>query len=276
MAASQSQVPSTACVELQRQVFISHTAADEQGRIFATSILKPSLERAGLKVYIDYSDLQPGCDFQQELVQAAATSAVFVVVLTKSYPMRFWCLRELDLAMHGHPSFPRAANPTIIPVRIDTRDTWLHLDQKQLEDDIQDRMGRVPARDDPLEQQDLQRLKQQSQRLLGNIDNLSRFQELRRQHQSDQQQQQQQQGGGATSSSSQAGPKQEEWELAERVAAAAKAKLPSLAHIPPELVGADGQRAFLLDKLAPVDKGAPDYRVLWLHGPGGGCCPCVS
>jgi hypothetical protein len=144
-AASQSQEPSTAPAELQRQVFISHTAADEQGRIFAASILKPELVRAGLKVYMDCSDLRPGCEFADELVQAAATSAVFVVVLTKSYPTRFWCLRELDLARHGHPSFPRAAEPTIISVRIDARDTWQHLSLQQLEQEFEHRMATRPS-----------------------------------------------------------------------------------------------------------------------------------
>jgi len=53
----------TAPADLQRQVFISHTAADDQGRIFANSILKPALETAGLDVYVDFRNLQPGCEF---------------------------------------------------------------------------------------------------------------------------------------------------------------------------------------------------------------------
>jgi len=261
MAVSQSRGPPA---ELLRQVFISHTAADEQGRIFAASILAPALERAGLKPYLDCSDLKPGCEFQEELVQAAATSAVFVVVITKQYPQRLWCLKELDLALHGHPSFPRQTAPTIIPVRIDARETWQQLSQQQLQQDIERRMATPPAVGDPCQQQELQDLHQHAQRLLNNIAALSRLQDVRRLHQSEQQQQQE--GGAASSSRRQSGPKDEERQLAEAVAAAAKDKLPALAYTPDGLVGTYEQRACLLYKLA-VD--APDYKVLWLYGPGG-------
>src|SRR6478609_7959941 len=105
---------------LRKQVFISHTGQDEQGRIFAASVLKPALDTAGITTFIDFNSLSPGCLWQPELVEAAATSAVFVVVLTRTFGKRFWCLRELDIALHGHPCYPRGGEaPIIIPVYID-------------------------------------------------------------------------------------------------------------------------------------------------------------
>jgi hypothetical protein len=103
---------------LKQQVFISHTGQDEGAKTFAASILKPAMFRAGLKAYMDFSNLKPGQHWKQELVNAAANSQVVVVVLSKSYTTRFWCMLELDLALNGRR--PGAGpNPVIIPVFYD-------------------------------------------------------------------------------------------------------------------------------------------------------------
>jgi hypothetical protein len=100
---------------LKQQVFISHTGQDADAKTFSASILKPALERAGLKVYMDFSNLKPGDRWKADLVDAAANSQVVVVVLSKTYTSRFWCMLELDLALNGRPT--GAPNkPVIIPV----------------------------------------------------------------------------------------------------------------------------------------------------------------
>jgi hypothetical protein len=103
---------------LRRQVFISHTGQDQGTATFAAVVLKEALEKKGLKVYLDIKDLEPGCDWPGDLMQAAANSAVVVVVLSKTYPKRFWCMLELHLALHARE---RAGlpPPRVIPVFFD-------------------------------------------------------------------------------------------------------------------------------------------------------------
>ena len=169
---------------LQPQVFISHTAADDDGRIFAASILKPALETANVKVFIDDVSLPPGCEWPAQLVKEAATSVVFVVVLTKSYPTRPWCLRELDLALHGHPDHPTGgAKPLIIPVYYDHHSSLQQVSVEQLQADRQQRLDRLAraGKQGSTEWQDLQRL--DLERMLNNVQALQLTQAVRRQHQ---------------------------------------------------------------------------------------------
>jgi hypothetical protein len=276
---------------LQPQVFISHTGSDDIGRVFAASILQPALEAAGLMTYIDHANLQLGCAWPSELVKAAATSAVFVVVLTQSYPTRFWCLRELDIALHGHPDHPTGgAKPYIIPVYLQHHSLLQRLTVEQLRNDIVQRMRMLAGTQDSRELQDLQRLALDPGRMLRNLQVLTRRQAARRQHQElyrygtaevllqQQQQLRQQQPAVLPRADSGRPPlvpaaKNEEWVLARKVAAAALQQLPAkqrLAYIPLDLVGYEQQLAKLTAQLV-VDE--PGMLGLWLHGPGeGGCC----
>jgi hypothetical protein len=102
---------------LKQQVFISHTGQDDGAKTFAACILKPALERAGIEVYMDFASLMYGEQWKQKLVEAAACSQVMVVVLSRSYTSRFWCMLELDLALNGRPG--AGPNPVIIPVFYD-------------------------------------------------------------------------------------------------------------------------------------------------------------
>ena len=111
---------------LKRQVFISHTGQDEHAKDFAASVVKPALEAAGLAVYMDYANLELGDNWSKELVDAAANSMVVVAVLSKSYAERFWCMLELDLALHAHPQqlegeeqINSRSRPLVIPVFFD-------------------------------------------------------------------------------------------------------------------------------------------------------------
>lgn len=277
---------------LQPQVFISHTAKDTQGRVFAVSILKPALEAANVKVFIDETSLALGCTWPAELVKEAATSAVFVAVLTESYPTRPWCLRELDLALHGHADYPRgSAKPPIIPVYIDHHLQTLTVEE--LQEQVQQRMDRLAAAGaNRAAWQGLQR--PDFERMLQNIPALKTTQAVHRQRQEllpqeqlDQQlsnlqlQQAQQQQPAAAGGSSSVGsrvqpPKGVELQLAHRVVAAALQVLPAkqrLAYIPPDLVGYKEQ---LADLTAQLTVDGPGMLGLWLYGPGGFVQPFMS
>jgi hypothetical protein len=72
-------------VQLVPRVFISHTGSDREAQIFAQSVLKQALDRAGFQTFLDTDaqDLPPGCDFSERVAEAAAHSAVFVAVLVR-------------------------------------------------------------------------------------------------------------------------------------------------------------------------------------------------
>jgi hypothetical protein len=109
-------------------VFISHTGQDADAMMFSASVLKPALEAAGLAVYMDFSNLQLGASWPRELVDAAANSMVVVVVLSRTYTNRFWCMLELDLALHAHAQQAGGGGPggsrrpLVIPVFYDPVD----------------------------------------------------------------------------------------------------------------------------------------------------------
>ena len=64
-------------------MFISHTGSDEGAKVFAVSVLKQALDNTGMGTFLDIHDLPPGCKWPEELVAAAAHSAVFVAVLVR-------------------------------------------------------------------------------------------------------------------------------------------------------------------------------------------------
>jgi hypothetical protein len=123
-----SSIPTldTICKPLQRQVFISHTGQDADAKTFAVDILRPKLEVAGLKTYVDFRDLALGCEWPQELVEAATNSMVVVAVLSRTYTNQFWCMLELDLALHSRDHLcaqnMRGGRPLVIPVFYDSPD----------------------------------------------------------------------------------------------------------------------------------------------------------
>jgi hypothetical protein len=283
--------------QLQRQVFISHTGQDCLGRIFATSILQPALQAAGISTYTDCMDLHPGSAWPTELVQAAATSAVFVAVITKTYPKRFWCLRELDLALHGHPDYPRTAKPCVIPVFIDSHKSISAVSAEQVLQHVQKRLDSMPPGTQQVSEQitadtglhslfaaelrDLHSLQlpHAAARVAGNMAVLTEVKHsIRRQRQDDpnsewqqllrqlEQQQQQQQPSGPPVSLPSPPAKNEEYEMARKVVAQVLLQLPVLAYLDTStLVGYQGQLAQLTAQLM-VDE--PSMLGLWLHGPG--------
>ncbi|CAM9701826.1 unnamed protein product, partial [Chrysoparadoxa australica] len=63
--------------------------------------------------FIDHHGIEKGSSWMTVIREAASTSQVMVVVLSPSYPLRHWCMVELDLAMK---SVKAGAKITIIPV----------------------------------------------------------------------------------------------------------------------------------------------------------------
>lgn len=68
-------------------------------------------------MFMDFSDLEAGSAWREELITAAGNSAIVVAVLSRSYTERFWCMYELNLARRTCDKLGRL--PYIIPVFYD-------------------------------------------------------------------------------------------------------------------------------------------------------------
>jgi hypothetical protein len=84
------------------QVFISHTKRsspdEEPDRVSAlVALVREVVGATHLQPFFDASDLQPGTDFEAELVAAASSSAL-LAVRTELYASRDWCQREVLLS----------------------------------------------------------------------------------------------------------------------------------------------------------------------------------
>jgi hypothetical protein len=102
--------------KLVQRVFISFPAREAKDALaYAREVLQPSLERAGLEVFM----VKPGTkltNWQQVITVAAAHSSVFVAVISKQYLYHRLCMSELDLALNGMLGQPRDRTPEVIPV----------------------------------------------------------------------------------------------------------------------------------------------------------------
>lgn len=130
---------------LWRQAFISHTGADRKDGInsanFATSLAE-RLEQNGVQVFIDHQSIEGGDDWRDKLVHHVGRSQVIVVVLSETYFKRYWCMRELDLAIQAVDS-QTGPRMIIIPVFYGVQDLgalkrvqewWWTRDSKALEE----------------------------------------------------------------------------------------------------------------------------------------------
>jgi len=145
-----AHVRAAAASRLLPQVFISHTGQDQGAKTFAAAILKPALEAAGLKVFMDYAGLDPGDEWRDRLVEGAANSAVVVAVLSRSYPHRFWCCLELDLALRSHSGDAAQQRPLVIPVYYDAADAVTAAGQVPAQHAGDNASGAAPALSVPL------------------------------------------------------------------------------------------------------------------------------
>jgi hypothetical protein len=230
-------------------VFISHTGQDEGAKTFAASILTPALEAAGLAVYMDLTNLQPGCRWPHELlVNAAANSMVVVVVLSKTCTNQFWCMLELDLALHSHQHQSQQQGeagshhsvPLVIPVFYDSADT------------IVDAAGIAQRWSGNLQQQlmDVEELGPEWVRTVHTCRWVANIVRLK----GDVQHMRHGRNGEAAD-------KDEEWQLARKVVRAAVRHIPLLVSVGAEVVGFEEQEAALAAELG-------GRLGLWLYGQG--------
>jgi TIR domain len=104
--------------ELLSQAFLSHAGQDNvSGHNSAnfTKHLAASLRRDGIQRFLDCDShsLKLGADWSDDITDHAQRSRVMVAVLSPSYLERYWCMRELDLAITASKSNDGI---TIIPV----------------------------------------------------------------------------------------------------------------------------------------------------------------
>jgi hypothetical protein len=115
----------------ERQVLISNTGRDKDARTFAASVFKLAMEAAGLNTCVGSNHLHLGCEWPQELVEAAANSMVVVAMLSRTYTNQLWCMLELDQALHSRRQQlgeqDRRA-PLVIPVFCDSPDATIDPD----------------------------------------------------------------------------------------------------------------------------------------------------
>lgn len=125
--------------------FISHTkrspSGEEENVESLISTVRDLIRSTHLREFFDASDLQPGQDWELELRDKAATSAL-LAIRTDLYPSREWCQREMMIAKReGMPviiidalgeaeergSFLMDHVPRV-PARLDERGRWRKTD----------------------------------------------------------------------------------------------------------------------------------------------------
>jgi hypothetical protein len=195
-------------------------------------------------------------------------------VLSKAYTERFWCMLELDLALHGHPQHPRQQQPLVIPVFYDDPHSLMSVQGLQ-----QHWAARLPPpapaaavlagasqHQRQHQQQSVHQAQQQKQPGMVPPDRqpwvhpqrwADNIKDMRERLQS-------------TRLSAFVVSKDAQWQLAQKVVAAAAQAVVVLAHVE-NLTGYEEQLGDLLSKLAVGDSALRDVVGLWLHGLGKLC-----
>jgi hypothetical protein len=85
-------------------VFLSHTkkalCGEEEGTTALIQSMREVISQTRLREFFDASDLQPGEDWDKDLRQNAASSAL-LAIRTDLYPTREWCQREMLIAKNA-------------------------------------------------------------------------------------------------------------------------------------------------------------------------------
>jgi hypothetical protein len=96
MAASTSSVvDSSNCFD----VFINHRGPDVK-KTFASHLYR-RLISYGLRVFLDYQEMQEGEDLKSQIQGAIKTASVHVAIFTPNYAASNWCLDELVLMLES-------------------------------------------------------------------------------------------------------------------------------------------------------------------------------
>jgi hypothetical protein len=83
-----------AALSVQYDVFISH-CGDDCKRDFAIFLWK-ELERAGIRCFFDARELRPGHNAAEKMLEAMHAARYGLVILTKGFFLRQWCMKELQ------------------------------------------------------------------------------------------------------------------------------------------------------------------------------------
>jgi hypothetical protein len=75
-------------------VFLSFRGKDTRETI--TPKLKDSLEKQGVRVFLDDDGLRGGDEIQPSLLEAIEDSAAYIIILSRDYASSRWCLMELS------------------------------------------------------------------------------------------------------------------------------------------------------------------------------------
>lgn len=86
--------------DLLNIVFVSHTGRDERAKGLASSLAR-ELRAKRRNVFFDAEALQAGVVWKPRIQEMAKRCAVFVAVLSPSFPVRAWPLHELHLALQS-------------------------------------------------------------------------------------------------------------------------------------------------------------------------------
>lgn len=88
------------------RVFISHTGQEDRPRDLAAAVSE-ELKRQKIDFFYDAWSIPAGVHWEDFISHAAGNCKVFVAILSRGYFQRYWCMRELDLALtHGRPMLP--------------------------------------------------------------------------------------------------------------------------------------------------------------------------
>ncbi|GLJ33529.1 hypothetical protein SUGI_0674270 [Cryptomeria japonica] len=79
-------------------VFINHRGPDVKNTL--ASVLHQFLQYLGLKVFLDYPELQPGDPLPATIQQAIRSSQVHIAIFSPRYAESSWCLTELQLMLN--------------------------------------------------------------------------------------------------------------------------------------------------------------------------------
>lgn len=90
------------------RVFVSYSSDDK----FLAGEIKRILEQYGLSVFLAHDDIEPLCDWQEEISKNLNECDIFIPVLTGSFRESFWTDQEIGMAF--------ALKKMIMPLKVDT------------------------------------------------------------------------------------------------------------------------------------------------------------
>ncbi|KAI6689893.1 hypothetical protein NL676_026721, partial [Syzygium grande] len=113
-AASSSTGGDSESLGAEFDVFLNFRGPDT--RLNFTDHLYHSLDRAGIRVFLDDAEIRKGEKIGGELLHAINNSRIFVPIFSRDYASSAWCLRELA---HMVECLRRSMDKVILPIFFD-------------------------------------------------------------------------------------------------------------------------------------------------------------